>query len=121
MPFTRPAEISDGVSLSDKDRTFVAVRGFVSKDGAVDAFLLRDRVVDELAPDEHGIGIACPKNDVFSGANELASPATVSVSVAAVVPFVQFEAGDIAILCHVPERFSHVPSAYRQQAVHIWL
>jgi hypothetical protein len=97
--------ISDGVSLSDKDRRAVAAWGFVSKDGAVDALLLRDRVVDEFAPDEHGVGIACPKNDVLSGADELASLATVSVSVAAVVPFVQFEAGDIAIFRHVPERF----------------
>jgi hypothetical protein len=98
--------ISDGVSLSDKlRRTFVAMRGFVSEDGAVDAFLLRDRVVDELAPDEHGVGIGSPKNDVLSGADELSALASVCVSVAAVVPLVEFEAVTVAVFRHPPEWF----------------
>src|SRR4051812_31711369 len=60
VPLTRPRAISNGVSLSDKLGREVAT--FVSEDGAIDALLLRDRVVNELAPDEHGVGVACPKN-----------------------------------------------------------
>lgn len=85
MPFTRPAEISNGVSLSDKvGRSQFA---FVSEDGTVDALL--STVVDELSPNKHGISVACSKNDVLSGADELTALASVFVVIATIVPFVE--------------------------------
>jgi hypothetical protein len=108
VPLTRPAEISNGVSLSDKLGRAVSVGRFVSEDGAVDAFLFRDRVVNELSPDEHGVSVSSAENNVFPRADELAPSPAIRVAVAAVVPFIEFEAGDIAIFRHVPEWF-HFP------------
>lgn len=54
MPFTRPAVISDCVSLLDKVGR--EERPFVPKNGALDAFLLGDGVVNVFTPDEDGIG-----------------------------------------------------------------
>jgi hypothetical protein len=69
MPQTRPDVISDGVSLSDKDRR--EVRAFVSEEGAVDAFLGRHGIVDEVSPDENSVTAGCSKDDGFTGADEL--------------------------------------------------
>lgn len=79
MPLTRPAVISDGVSLSDKlgreDRAFVA------EHGALDPVLLWDCVVNVIAPDEQGISSRGSKHDAETGTNELESLATVSIVV----------------------------------------
>jgi len=66
MPQTRPHEISDCVSLSDKLRTLV--RGFVSKACAVDALL--PRIINESSPDKEGIGFPCAEHDFFTRAAE---------------------------------------------------
>ena len=84
MPFTRPAEISNGVSLSDKVGRSEAA--FVSEHGAVDALLAA--VVDELSPDEHGVSVSGAKNDVLAGANELDPLATVSIFVGAIMSLI---------------------------------
>jgi hypothetical protein len=103
MPLTRPAEISDGISLSDKLGRAISVWRFVSEDGTIDAFLSAG--IDELPPNKHGVSVSGSKDNLFSRPSEQASLASVLVDVATVVPFVEFEAGDIAILRHVPERF----------------
>jgi hypothetical protein len=88
MPFTRPAEISNGVSLSDKvGRSEVA---FVSEHGAVDALLAG--IVDELSPNKHGVSVSGSENDVFAGADKLTALSSVSVFIAAVVPFIELQA-----------------------------
>jgi len=79
------------------------VRGFVAKDGAIDALL--SAVVDELAPDEHGIAISGPENNVLSRANELAPLSTVLVVVGAVMSLIEFKATFVAVLRDVPKRF----------------
>jgi hypothetical protein len=86
MPLTRPAVISDGVSLSDKlgreERTFV------SKDGALDPVLLRDGVVDVVSPNKEGISSRCAQDDAVAGTNELESLAAIFVLVCAVMSFI---------------------------------
>lgn len=102
MPFTRPRAISNGVSLSDKLTTAIALGRFVSEHGAVDALL--PAVIDELAPDEHGVTVSGPENDVLAGANELAPLSSVSILVGAVVSLIEFKATFVAVLCDVPVR-----------------
>ena len=86
MPFTRPAEISNGVSLSDKvGRSEFA---FVPEDGAVDALLAG--IIDELSPNKHGISISGSEHDVLAGTNKLTALSSVSIIIATVVPFVEF-------------------------------
>jgi len=100
VPLTRPAEISDGVSLSDKlGRSDFA---FVSEDGAVDALL--PAIVDEFSPDKHGISVACSKNNVFSWSDELKALSSVLVVIAAVVPFVEGETTLVSVFGDVPVR-----------------
>lgn len=103
MPFTRPAEISNGVSLSDKVAGTIAGRRFVSEDGAIDASL--SAVVDEFAPDEHGVSVAGSENNVFSWPDKLAALPSVFVLVGAVVSLIEFKATLVAVLCDVPKRF----------------
>ncbi|ATN36792.1 hypothetical protein ACO34A_23710 (plasmid) [Rhizobium sp. ACO-34A] len=74
-PLTRPHEISDGVSLSDKLGR--AVRAFVAEDGAVDALFAAS--IDELPPDEHGRAVGCSKHDLLAGAGE--EPALASMAI----------------------------------------
>jgi hypothetical protein len=45
------------------------VRGFIPKDGAIDAVLAA--VVDEFSPDEHGVGITGAQHNAFAGADKL--------------------------------------------------
>jgi hypothetical protein len=85
VPFTRPAEISNGVSLSDKVGREEAA--FVSEDGAVDALL--SAVVDELPPNKHGVSVARPENDVLSGADKLTALSSVLVVIATVMPLIE--------------------------------
>ena len=69
---------------------------FVSENGTVDALL--SAIVDELAPDEHGVALQRPQHEFFAGANEQFSPAPIGVSVRAVVPLVEREAIKVTIL-----------------------
>jgi hypothetical protein len=66
MPQTRPAVISDRVSLSDKERR--EDRPFVAEDGAVDARLTA--VVDEPAPYENSVCVSGSKGDDFARTDE---------------------------------------------------
>jgi hypothetical protein len=107
MPFTRPAEISNGVSLSDKvGRSEFA---FVSKHGTIDSLL--SAIVDELSPNKHGISVSGSQHDVFAGADKLTSLSSVSIVIAAVVPLVEIKTTQIAVLRDVPIRQSQRPSS----------
>jgi hypothetical protein len=85
MPFTRPAEISNGVSLSDKVGRSDAT--FVSEHGAVDALLAG--IIDKLSPNKHGIGVSGSEHDMLTGSNKLTSFSSVSVIIATVMPLVE--------------------------------
>ena len=88
MPFTRPAEISNGVSLSDKvGRTEAA---FVSENSAVDALLAG--IIDELSPNKHGVSVSGSEHDVLSGSDKLTSLSSVSVVIAAIVSLKELQA-----------------------------
>ncbi|WP_331373833.1 hypothetical protein [Sinorhizobium chiapasense] len=78
MPLTRPAVISDCVSLSDKVGR--EVRAFVAKDSTVDALLPAG--IDEFSPDEQGVAISCSENNLLSGPSEEHSLPAVPISVA---------------------------------------
>ena len=78
MPFTRPAVISDGVSLSDKLRG--RDRSFVSEDGAFDSGLLGDCIIDIFSPNKEGVSSRCSQDDVEARADKLKSGASISVS-----------------------------------------
>jgi hypothetical protein len=103
MPLTRPAEISDCVSLSDKVRRSISVRRFVSEDGTVDALLSAG--VDELAPNEHRVCIAGSQDDFLARSSEKKSFSTVPILVAGVVSLIEFKATRVAILGQIPKRF----------------
>lgn len=77
MPFTRPAVISDCVSLSDKVTAFEFA--FVSEYGTVDALL--SAVINELSPNEKGVSRKSSEDDSLTGTGELASRSIVFVFV----------------------------------------
>lgn len=100
VPQTRPAEISNGVSLSDKVTRLD--RPFVPEQTALDAFLARDGLVEMLSPNKHGISGAGAQDDVFPWPDELALPLSSWALVAAVVAQIEAEAGSVAVLCDPP-------------------
>ena len=100
MPFTRPRKISNGVSLSDKVRREIASWGFVSKDGTIDAAL--SAIVDELPPNKHGVSVSGSEHDMLTGADKLTSLSSVSVVIAAIMPFIEFEATAVPIFGYIP-------------------
>ena len=74
MPFTRPDEISNGISLSDKLAAFV--EALIDEDCAVDSGL--STIINELSPNEHGIAFNSSEDDVFAGTDELSdSPVSI--------------------------------------------
>jgi hypothetical protein len=107
VPLTRPAEISNGVSLSDKLTGAVSLRGFVSEYSAVDALL--SAVVDELPPNKHGVAVPGSQDNVLTGADELASLAAIPVTVGAIVPAIEGETRCIPVLRDEPERITQSP------------
>jgi hypothetical protein len=64
MPQTRPAEISDGVSLSDKDRR--EVRPPVAEDGAFDTDLPVSPI-PRVPPREARVPFGASEHDLFAG------------------------------------------------------
>src|SRR5687767_5358728 len=110
MPAISPAEISDGVSLSDKLRT--ARRPFVAEDGTVDAFLrfpgaLVDAVVKKLPPNKQRrqrLAWVVPHDVRFAWANELSYPSAVPVPLRWIVTLVHPQAFDVAVLRAPPVR-----------------
>lgn len=69
MPRTRPREISNGVSLSDKlGRKDLA---FVAEDGAVDTVLSGLGVIDKSSPNKEGVCVEGPQDNVLARPNEL--------------------------------------------------
>lgn len=101
MPQTRPAEISDGVSLSDK--VGAAVLGFVSEHGAVDALL--SAAVDESAPNKEGISFPSAQTDIFARTDELfssAPDAAFETFPTGIVSFIQIAAYGIGIFRNPP-------------------
>jgi hypothetical protein len=106
MPLTRPAVISDRVSLSDKlgrkERTFVP------EDSAFDSFLLWQGVVDIVSPNKEGVSSQGSQDNVVSWPDKLISLSSISVSLLCrVVPLVKFKAGFVAVLCEPPVSHSH--------------
>jgi hypothetical protein len=88
MPLTRPAEISDCVSLSDKlageALAFVAEHGTVNSVLLVPTFVDRvpeHAVINEISPDEKSIGAECSEYDCLPRTDELATLSTVSILV----------------------------------------
>ena len=98
VPRTRPCEISNGVSLSDKLGR--KDRAFVPKRGAVDSLLTAG--VDEAPPDKESVGIEGSQDDLFAGAAEERAHATVTVLIGAVVPLVEFKTGWVAVFREIP-------------------
>lgn len=94
MPATRPEDISNLIRLLNEARG--SVGAFVAEDGAVDAFL--PAVVDEVSPNEEGIGWLGAQDNLLSGADELLALSAVGVSVAAVVALIEGEAVKVAVL-----------------------
>lgn len=101
MPQTRPAEISDGVSLSDKLTGFVIA--LVPEDGAVDTDLAA--VVFEPPPNPKGISIPRSQDDLFSGAAKEFRVAPIAVSPSAVMAVEKLFADLIAVFRDPPTRF----------------
>src|SRR5882672_4686753 len=100
MPATRPEAISDSIRLAYE---FAApVRAFIPKYGAVDALLAA--VVDEFPPDEERVGRLGAEDDLLTWPHEDAARATVGVAAAGVVPLVECEAIEVAILRQPPQR-----------------
>jgi hypothetical protein len=95
MPFTRPAVISDCVSLSDKVGR--AERPFVPKNGAFDSVLLGDCVINVFSPDEDGVGHSRSQEDDLPGPNALAADPSVAISICAVVSLIEFQTRFVAI------------------------
>jgi hypothetical protein len=107
MPATRPDEISDCVSLSDK--LTALDRGLVPEEGAVDPFLAAG--VDELPPHEACVGMFGSKDDLFAWTSEAIAHTSVPVLEAGVVAFVECEAVRIAIFRQPPIR-SHLEQSF---------
>jgi hypothetical protein len=72
VPQTRPCEISNGISLSDKLTR--PARAFVPEQAALDPGLGRDGLVEMLSPNKDGIPNTGSEDDVFAWADELAHP-----------------------------------------------
>lgn len=84
MPLTRPAEISNGVSLSNKVTREIGSRIIVSEDGTIDACLALsgsfvNAIVDELSPNKERVSIEGSESVNFAGTDELSPLSTVSV------------------------------------------
>ncbi|WP_120632609.1 hypothetical protein [Ruegeria sp. EL01] len=113
MPLTRPAEISDKVSLSDKVRG--AVSAFVTEDSAIDTCLTGG--IEELAPDEEGVAGPRSEDDFLPWTREQASSASVFVLVCGIMSFIEFQAGAVAVLGDPPQRLR---SAFQIWVLRIW-
>lgn len=107
MPRTRPREISNGISLSDKLRR--EDRPLVSEHGAVDAVLLWDGVINKASPNKESVGVECSEYDMLAWADELTGRSVAPIG--AVMPFVEFEAGLVAIFREPPMGHITVPLA----------
>jgi hypothetical protein len=84
MPQTRPAEISDGVSLSDKLAPLVCA--FVSKYRTVDALL--PGIIFEFSPHEKSVTCEGSEDDFFSGAAEQFWTTPVFIDTSGIVPVI---------------------------------
>ena len=100
MPATRPAEISDCVSLEDKLAT--AVPRFVAEHGAIDALLPTG--VLESAPHKHGVSFSGSEDDFLAGTAEQNADSSIAVSVGRVMFFIERKAVRIAVFCQMPQR-----------------
>ena len=105
MPAIRPAQISDGVSLSDKLGT--EGLALVSEHGAVDSVLFWLGVVNKLSPHEQGVGAPCSQNDGLSRSNELRDLAMSGSLDSRVVAFIHRETRLVSVFRNPPERFIH--------------
>lgn len=111
MPATRPEAISNRIRLTNKARALA--RPLVAERRAIDAVLwlassLVDAVVDKLAPDEERVERLGSEYPLFAGADEQAARAPVGVAVRRVVPLVESQAVNIAILRQPPIRHAYV-------------
>jgi hypothetical protein len=102
VPLTRPAEISNGVSLSDKLAR--QERAFVSEQAAFDARLGRNGFVEMLSPNKDCITGICSQDDVRAWPDELGETFSSWPLLAAVVAQVEGEAGLVSVLRDEPVR-----------------
>jgi hypothetical protein len=103
VPFTRPAEISNGVSLSEKEAGFVM--GLVSENGAVDSLL--SGIVDEFFPNKQGVSGPSSQDNFLTGAAKQFWFSSVFVKLAAVVAVEKFPAHIVPVFSDPPERLMH--------------
>jgi hypothetical protein len=94
MPLTRPAEISDGVSLSDKLTALVLA--FVSKDRTIDARL--PAVINEFSPCEESVAGQGSEDKFLPWANKLPLFST-EVFAGRIMSLIKAIAVRVAILC----------------------
>lgn len=102
MPAIRPDAISNLIRLAYETRAEIA--RLVAERRAVDTLLAG--VIVEVSPDPEGIGVLRAQDELLAGTDELPLPPAIGVPSAAVMPFVECEAGNVALLGEPPERFT---------------
>jgi hypothetical protein len=107
MPQTRPAETSNGVSLSDKLTREVSA--FVSENGAIDACL--SNIAFESPPDPQRVAFPRSQDKLLSGAAEQFGIAPIGISPAAIVPVEEPLRNCVAVLCDPPNWFINFQSS----------
>jgi hypothetical protein len=95
VPFTRPAEISDGVSLSHKLGREIFPFRVIGEDVVINSGLSLsgvniDAVIDELSPSPKSKPVKRSKGDALARPEALRSLSTVSIFVCRIVPFIRF-------------------------------
>lgn len=100
MPQIRPEAISNRVRLAYEVRA--AVRGLISEKGAVDAGL--PAIVGESSPRKAGVSAVGSQHNFFAGAAKEFAHSAVCVSVGGVVPLIEFQAVNVAVLRQPPVR-----------------
>jgi len=107
MPQTRPAEISDGVSLSDK--LAGEMGAFIAENGTINACL--SAVVFESPPNPEGVAIPSSEDKFFAGAAEQFRLPAIGISAAAVMSVKESLRDFIAVLCDPPNWFINFQSS----------
>lgn len=115
MPAIRPEAISNRIRLTYEFRALIWA--FVPEHGTVDSLLAA--VINELAPSEYGVCSLCSEQDLFSGSEHFLTLASVRISVAAIMPLIEFNAVKVSILCEPPQRFnvSHLVCYWHGQII----
>jgi hypothetical protein len=100
VPFTRPDEISNGVSLSDKLTGEMGT--LVPEDRAADSALPTS--VFESSPDKERVGFPGAEHDLFSGTAEKTAVSSVSIMASAIVSVIESTALFVAVFREPPQQ-----------------